>query len=120
MMNEGSAIPWVLAGPILRQCVPTRLVCWLAVREPARVRVRIAPDEGALREQVLLPGTLGCRMLNAGQHLYYLLIDLRFDEPLPQDRWISYSVALQGLTAADDVWFESEDWAPELCYPGRS
>jgi len=119
MIDEGSPIPWVLAGPILRQCAPTRLVCWLAVREPVRLRIRLDPDEGASQERVLVPGAPGCRLLTAGTHLHYLLIDLHFDTPLPQDCWIGYTVALQSLTAVDDAWLEHVDWATELCYPDK-
>lgn len=119
-MTEGAPpSPWVLAGPILRQCTPSRLVCWLAVSAPVSLRIRIDSGESSLREQVLVPGDPGCRMLSAGTHLHYLLIDLRFDVPLPQDCWIGYTVALQPLTEGDDTWLEHADWAPGLCYPGR-
>lgn len=119
MMDETPPLPWVLAGPMLRQCAPTRLVCWLAVREPVRLRIRLEPDGGTLRELELTPGEAGCRLLTAGTHLHYMLIDLRFDQPLPQDCWIGYSIALQVLAAPDHEWLDCTDWAPDLCYPGR-
>lgn len=119
MADALPSIPWVLAGPILRQCTPTRLVYWLAVREPALLRIRINPEVGKSRDLEMAPGEPGCRILTAGMHLHYLLIDLRFEEPLPQDCWIGYTIALQGLSAIDGVWLECADWAPDLCYPGK-
>ena len=113
------SIPWVLAGPILRQCAPTRLVYWLAVREPALLRIRIDPEGGKSRDLEMSPGDPGYRILTAGMHLHYLLIDLRLEEPLPQDCWIGYTIALQGLSVIDGVWLECADWAPDLCYPGK-
>lgn len=110
----------VLAGPMLRQCTPTRMVCWMVVREPVRLRIQVRPDMGALREQVLAPGEPGYRLLSAGTHLHYVLIDLQFDPCLPTDAWIGYTVALQALADTDGPWLDWTQWAPELCYPGQS
>ena len=119
-MGDASSLPWVLAGPVLRRCTPQGWTCWLALSRPARVGVRIAPEGGAAHEWVLAPGESGCRLLSAGAHLHYLLIDLRFDTPLPEDCWIGYSLDLQSpAAAADEAWLECADWAPGLCYPGR-
>ncbi len=120
MIDAVSAIPWVLAGPILRRCTPDRIVCWIAVREPVRVRIRIEPDGGAVRERVCVPGERDCQLLTAGAHLHYLLIDVQFDEPLPQDCWIGYSLGLQALASSTGEWTEFSQWAPGICYPGRS
>ncbi len=117
MADALPSIPWLLAGPILRQCTPTRLVYWLAVREPALLRIRINPEVGKSRDLKMAPGEPGCRILTAGMHLHYLLIDLRLEEPLPQDCWIGYTIALQGLSVIDGVWLECADWAPD---PGPS
>lgn len=119
MIGEVSALAWVLAGPVLRKCTPDRMVCWLAVREPVRVRIRVEPEGGSRRELVYVPGDPGCRLLTAGAHLHYLLMDIQFDEPLPQDCWIGYSLALQTLANPGDQWVESSQWAPGLCYPAR-
>ncbi|MCB1797776.1 MAG: alkaline phosphatase family protein [Gammaproteobacteria bacterium] len=119
MSTAGTSLPLVLAGPILRRAAPEQLVLWLAVREPMRVRVTIDPGEGPARNRVFAPGEAGCRCLTAGAHLHYLLIDLRCDAPLPRDRWLGYTVALQSLAAPEAPWLDSADGAPELCYPGQ-
>jgi hypothetical protein len=113
-------LPLVFAGPILRRSSPERLVLWLAVREPVRVRITIDAGEASAREIVLEPGeTSTCRLLTAGTHLHYLLIDLAFDELLPSDRWIDYAVALQPLTEPSASWRACTDGTHDLCYPGR-
>jgi hypothetical protein len=105
---------------MLRRSSPQRLVLWLAVREPVRARITIDPGGGQPLDRVLAPGQAGWRCLTAGAHLHYLLVDLRFDEPLPRDRWISYGVQLQSLAAPEGHWLDCADGAPDLCYPGKT
>ncbi|WP_114649425.1 alkaline phosphatase D family protein [Pseudothauera hydrothermalis] len=118
-MDDASSLPWVLAGPMLRRCTPYRWTCWLALSRLARVRVRLAPEGGTAQEWVLAPGQTSCRLLSAGAHLHYLLLDLCFDTPLPEDRWIGYSLDFQSLSAASEDWLPCADALPALCYPGR-
>jgi hypothetical protein len=113
-------LPLVLAGPILRRVTPSRLSLWLATREPARVRLELTPAGAASRSVVLEPGSAECRHLAAGDQLHYLLIDLPLAEALPTDRWIGYTLLLQPLQAGDGVWHSWSEWAPDLCYPGKS
>lgn len=112
-------LPLVLAGPILRRVEARRVVLWLATREA--VRVRLTLDCGATPSATwqLEPGTAGLRHLAAGRHLHYLLVDLALDTPLPQDRWIAYALDLQPVAAAAADWQGWQQWAPDLCYPGR-
>jgi hypothetical protein len=117
MTDLTTSLPLVLAGPILRRCAPGRLVLWLAVREPVRVRIRLDAGEGGLHERLLAPGEPGCRMLSAGTRLHYLLIDLALDQPLSTDRWIGYTLDLQSLSTPAGPWSGCADWAPDLCYP---
>jgi hypothetical protein len=119
MTGSAGSLPLVLAGPILRRCAPDRLVLWLAVREPARVRIALDAGDSQPRERLLAPGEAGCRMLSAGARLHYLLIDLVQDPPLPTDRWIGYRLDLQPLVDPEGPWSGWADWAPELCYPER-
>jgi len=115
-----TALPLVLAGPILRRLTPQRLTLWLALREPLRARLTLTHDGESRPPYRLEPGTAACRLLTAGSRLHYLLIDLPLDESLPVDRWISYDLALQPLDGPDQPWLGWSDWAPDLCYPGRS
>lgn len=121
MTHASRALPLVFAGPILRRISAQRLVLWLAVREPVRVRLAIHAGEAAAHDYVLTPGeTAACRLLTAGAHLHYLLIDLPLNEPLPLDRWIGYDVTLQPLNAASTEWQGCTADPQELCYPGQT
>ena len=120
MTASGKSLPLILAGPMLRRSSPQRLVLWLAVREPVRARITIDSGVGQPLDWVLAPGQAGWRCLTAGTHLHYLLLDLRFDEPLPQDRWIGYVVNLQSLAAPEGHWLDCAELAPDLCYPGKT
>ncbi|MBL8855684.1 MAG: alkaline phosphatase family protein [Planctomycetaceae bacterium] len=120
MIRAVDALPLVFAGPILRRTTPTRVVFWLAVREPVRIRLVFDTGESTTRDFLLTPGqTSGCRLLTAGTHLHYLLIDLPFAEPLPLDRWIKYHIALQPLRTASAEWLECSDDLQALCYEGQ-
>lgn len=111
-------LPWVLAGPILRQCTPTRWVCWLAVRERVRLRVRF--HSGPPREFLLAPGEPGCTVLHAGAHLHYVMLDLTLDPALPQGVWVGYEIALQPLEDPQAAWVDAAAATPDLCYPGHT
>ena len=109
-------LPLVLAGPILRRATNQRLTFWLATREPVRLRLELGEDATPYE---LDPGDPGYRSLKAGSHLYYMLIDLPLDKPLPNDCWIPYSLALQVLNEPDAPWQNWRNWAPDLCYPDK-
>ena len=111
--------PLVLAGPILRLVTPQRLVLWLALSRPVRVRLDLDGAAIESRRFLLEPGAPGCRQLSAGTRLHYLLIDVALAGPLPTERWIGYDLALQPLQPAEAPWQDWRDWAPELCYPGQ-
>lgn len=120
MTGKETSLPLVFVGPILRRSSAQQLVLWLAVREPVRVHITIDAGEETPRDIELAPGQAACRLLTAGAHLHYMLLDLSFDVPLPQDRWISYTVALQSLAEPATGWSGCADWAPALFYPGKN
>jgi hypothetical protein len=113
-----SELPLVLAGPILRRLEARRIVLWLATREVARLRITLDCGNGPT-EYRLEPGTPACRHLKAGERLHYLLVDLKLDDDLPTGQWIAWSPALQVVEADNADWMSWQEWAPDLCYPGR-
>ncbi|MGB5200283.1 MAG: alkaline phosphatase family protein, partial [Sedimenticolaceae bacterium] len=117
---NASELPLVLAGPILRRLTAQRVTLWLAVREPVRARLTLTCGEASPRSYALEPGTAAFRSLTAGEQLHYLLIELALDAALPYDRWIGYTLALQPLSGEEKGWQDSSEWAPDLCYPGKS
>ncbi len=112
--------PLVLAGPILRRLTPQRLTFWLATREPVRLRLTLGDDTTPSQTLERAPGETGYRCLRAARRLHYALIDLALDQALPGDRWIPYQLALQPLNDDQARWQDWRDWAPDLCYPGKS
>ena len=115
-----SDLPLVLAGPILRRTTTQHLTFWVATREPARLRLELGGDDIPLQEYERDPDEPGYRLISAGERLHYLLIDLTLDQPLPHDRWIPYRLALQTLNESGPTWQDWRDWAPDLCYPGKT
>ncbi len=113
-------LPLVLAGPILRRLTPDRLAIWLALSAPANARLSLDANDGVSRCHLLTAGDTSCRHLAAGHRLHYLLIDLTLDTPLPTQRWIGYTLVLQDATQPDAPWLGWQEWAPDLCYPGRA
>ncbi len=122
MTLNGTPLPLVYAGPILRRLEPKRMVVWMAVREPLRVRLRLQHSHQATSQEILLsPNETGsCRCLSAGTHLHFLLIDLQLETPLPHDTWIEYELAVQTVQDPNAAWHSSSDTGEEICYGDRS
>jgi hypothetical protein len=80
MIVANDKLPLVFAGPILRRTSPERLVLWLAVREPARVRIGIDAGKVSARDVVLTPGeTTACLEDGSEFFLSKLLLEQRVD-----------------------------------------
>lgn len=108
-------LPLVLAGPILRRATTRQLCLWLAVREPVRARLLLSVDDAAPRTIELHRAS---RLLRAGDHLYYLLIDVALDEPLPLQQFVEYQLQL-ALPGDQPTWQGHQDYAPDLVHGGR-
>ena len=108
-------LPWLLAGPMLRQCTPHRWVCWMAVQSADRLRVHIQPTGHAPQVWALTPDSPQCRVLTAGERLVVVLIDLQAETPWPHDTWIDYRIE-----RADPAghWTDIRHGAASLTYPG--
>lgn len=111
-----SAIPVVLAGPIIRRVTPERITFWLATSEPVEMSMGLLPT--GHREVQLNPAQMAqaSQVISAGEHLYFYLIDLKLTEALPEQVWIEYDLKLVRQGGAQTSW---RDWAPELVYQGQ-
>ncbi|BBR53266.1 MULTISPECIES: alkaline phosphatase D family protein [Pseudomonas] len=102
-MPPNTALPLVLAGPVLRRLEPQRLAIWLVATQPLRPTfVLDAPS---------LTANLTCEVIPIGTQAFVHLLDIHFDQPLPCNAAIPYDLLLedgQGIA----------DWAPHLLYPG--
>ncbi|BAN48376.1 alkaline phosphatase D family protein [Metapseudomonas resinovorans] len=99
------ALPPVLAGPMLRRLEPGRLVLWLVGTRQLAPVLRLWVD-GESRDYPLQGEA--CWVLPFGRHAFVHLIDLRLEQPLPQDRQIDYDLLLDGEGIAC--------WAPHLLH----
>jgi hypothetical protein len=92
----------------------------MAITQPMRLRLQFQLDDGSQQSFVLEPGSPAFRLLKAGEHLHFGLIDLALPTPWPQDQWIGYSLAWPTCADTNDGW---QDWgvtSPALLYPGRT
>ncbi|GHB44208.1 hypothetical protein GCM10007094_36860 [Pseudovibrio japonicus] len=119
-MPETRSLPPVLAGPMLRRLETTRLTLWLAVRAPADVKLELMPQDDAPQTYQLSKDQPEVKLITAGQHLHYLLIDLPLEKPLPQDCWISYRLSLRMDDEEGAGWQDHTVWAPDICYENQS
>jgi hypothetical protein len=86
MAKLPSSLPLVLAGPILRRTETERLAIWMVVSKPVDFKITFNPKRKTKQN---------IQHLKAGDNLHYLLIDLQFNTPLPQDKWIGYKIELK-------------------------
>ncbi|NVK18355.1 MAG: alkaline phosphatase family protein [Methylocystaceae bacterium] len=84
----------VIAGPILRRVERSRVAFWLALNAPARARVTFTPQGGKPIKVTLKEDSSDLHLLQAGENLYYLMIDVALPENLPTNCWIDYKIEL--------------------------
>ncbi|WP_417798762.1 alkaline phosphatase family protein [Terasakiella pusilla] len=109
----------VLAGPILRRTNTKQVAIWLALSTPARARITFTPDGGTPIKVTLKEDTPDCRLIQAGTHLYYLLIDAHLPEELPSDTWIDYKLELGEKVKGHLRWRNVCAPNSDLYYDGR-
>ncbi len=111
----------ILAGPIVRKITPQQIVFWLATSHPARLTLEIQPENQAKR-RIEMTETDTCHCLEAARYCYFHLIDIRLDEPLPQETWIGYDflfAADMQNAEADAHQFRLTELADDICYPDK-
>lgn len=111
MPATATALPDVLAGPLLRRMEPGRLVLWLVASRALRLQLWLRPDDQGPQLHALDDH---CRQLPLGRHAVLHLIDLPLQQPLPQDVRIAYDLQI----VEDGGTRGLADWAPHLLYPG--
>ena len=117
---NAAGLPLVLAGPLLRRVQARRLVFWLATTAPVRARITLYTGGPVPQVFEPEPGSPACQTVSAGDRLHILLIDLELTHELPAHRWTGYELDLQPLAPPASPWQGWRDWAPDLCYPGRT
>jgi hypothetical protein len=114
---DASALPPVLAGPLLRRSSPERLVLWLVGSRPLELSLQLAwrGPQGPQQRLLELDGP-HCNHLRIGTHAWLHLIDVALDEPLPTDIPIEYDLLLE----EDGRQRSIADWAPHLLHEGAT
>ncbi|WP_135079625.1 alkaline phosphatase family protein [Terasakiella sp. SH-1] len=112
-MNEtATSLPLILAGPILRRTDVHHIALWLVSTQELELRLYLngthyhcSNGDGRLTN------------LKVGPHLYFSLLDIKLDKPLPQDQWLDYQLDLK---TDEGDWQDIVDITPSLLYPGQS
>ncbi|MEQ5801145.1 alkaline phosphatase D family protein [Halomonas sp. H10-9-1] len=105
---EETALPPVLAGPLLRRLAPDRLVLWLAASRPLALTLVLTPAGEATRRVTLTEEH--CRRVPVGHHAWLHLIDLPLATPLPTDTLIAYDLRVHDSGGQRGI----ADWGPHL------
>lgn len=110
-----TTLPPVLAGPILRRAEPKRLALWLALSVEADVKIQFFEQGNILAEFSPTSQDINIHKLKCGEKLHILLIDLSFNDALPRDCWIDYTLCLK--TQDNEIWQDITEISPDLVYP---
>ncbi len=125
--TDDSELPLVLAGPVLRRCSSETLTFWLATSQPVAGQVKLMPDSCDALTITVEQWRRGCRQIQAAEHLWFQMAEIKLDNPLPKDYWIGYELSFAALSdpgkALDDLtdrdFISWRQWAPDLAYPGK-
>ena len=118
-MTDGTGIPIVLAGPILRRVTANSVTIWLAASRHCDIRLEFFPEDRSGANRTFLSHDFDWAVVKAGERLHYHLIDLELDDPLPADVLISYRLSVRPAAAPEGPWLDHTVWAPDICFPGR-
>ncbi len=121
MMVQKSA-PLLLAGPIVRRVEKERFSLWLAMGELLDLRMEFSyTDDGHHHRQVydLKPSSKSASdhfsIFQAGERLFYWMIDLRLEKSLPLAKTINYQLFFRSTNGFELL----SDRYPDLLYPGK-
>ncbi len=106
LMPESSALPAVLAGPLLRRLESQRMVFWLVASQPLQPVLELSVAG--------IAPNIDCQVVPIGRQAFVHLIDIHLDCPLPCDVQIDYDLILQTAAGTQGI----AEWAPHLLYDG--
>ncbi|WP_144391841.1 alkaline phosphatase D family protein [Pleionea sediminis] len=112
------SLPLVLSGPILRRITPTQITFWMATSQKVNFQLTLIPENNASLEINKKTLEASQQQVFAGEKLYFQLININLDTPLPTDEWIGYDLTL--VITNKNEKHSWRDWAPHLTYPGKS
>ncbi|WP_250461966.1 alkaline phosphatase family protein [Microbulbifer litoralis] len=115
--GTGDLLPPVLAGPIVRRATADGLALWLVTSVAATLRLRLTAAGSSMERD--LDGE-EVRRIPFGERAFLCLVQVAFDEPVPEGSLVGYDLGLASADGAGDALAWIRDWAPHLCRPGVS
>ncbi|WP_417531744.1 alkaline phosphatase D family protein [Marinobacter lipolyticus] len=115
-----SAVPGILAGPVLRRVTDHQLVLWLVSQEPVALSFRLRQADSQTPPQVdrdLLDDEVTC--LRIGTSAWIYLLDIAIESPIPSQVRLEYDLGVTSRNGSEDGTYWIRDWAPHLCPEGR-
>lgn len=90
-------LPAILAGPILRHVSQDTLIVWLVCSAPYPITLQCYEQgyqqDSLLAEKQFSPPHEG--YIKLAEHVHVHLLVLKPEQPLPQDKWLSYDLGLE-------------------------
>lgn len=107
------SLPKIIAGPILRQMTPNKVVLWLVCSQEQTLYARVAQHKQQ-ESKVFPPQHSG--HIQLGQHAHMHLLEIPLEQTLEYDTWAQYDIGLE--TQQGIQWLKQT--LPDLCYEGES
>lgn len=107
--SNNTPLPIIIAGPILRQVTPSKIVLWLVCSQTVELKTHINWEQYE-QTQHFEHNHQGYVRLGKQAHLHLLEIDL--EQTLPFDTWINYDIVIQNQGLAQTL--------PHLLYDGET
>ncbi len=116
-MNHSDSLPLVIAGPILRKVDTTSLTVWLVTTRTVDIKLNLFPNQGDNQSYELLANSEKHLCLQASANLYYQMVHLDLDAPLPYDCSVEYELKLRKERSQQQEWQDITQLMPHMLYP---
>lgn len=107
------SLPDIIAGPILRQVTPNKVVLWLVCSQEHTIYARVAQQKN---QQANVFPAQHSGHIQLGQYAHLHLLEIPLEQPLIYDIWAQYDIGLEKPEGIQ--WLKNT--LPNLCYEGES
>ncbi|WAJ69827.1 alkaline phosphatase family protein [Catenovulum adriaticum] len=112
----------ILSGPILRKVSCRQMTIWLATSQPVDIQLELKVGEQAVQSYLLTDPTKPyCQTISAAEHCYFQLINVPFEQDLPQDTWVQYQLYFKSNASRADnkTWQALDELVEGIYYPNQ-
>ena len=109
-----SDLPPIIAGPILRRTSRDQICIQVLTSLPLEYQFQLSESEDFLLE--LNNEQIPRQRYRLGEHLWFDLLCVKPEHPLPVDTKLLYDLKIGQKSA----WVSISDWGPKLLYPGET